>query len=409
MKFQYTAVDLNGKKIKGIVEAENEAAAIYQIRNDELSPISVKPYKEKAKNFWEIEIMEPEVHQLKMKKKDLMQFADKMAIMMRAGVNLSMAMDVMIASEKNRRYKKIYRSMLQDLYGGLSLADSMRTYKAFPESVVNMVASSEKNGQLDWAFTRVAEMYEKELALSGKLSSAFAYPAFLIVLAIALFIVMTVVVLPKFEDMYAMFEGELPALTKGVMAASDFLIKYGIFIAIGLVVIGVLLALFLKVSQNFTKTISKLVLKIPVYGRLTMVSNTCSFSRVASALLQSGVEVVESVRIASTTIKNRYIRTCVESSLQDVSQGSTLYGALAKLNIFEPLFISMVQIGEEASMLPDTFQKMADLYEAETNESTRKLTSILEPTLTLVIGLVIAILVVSIILPMFNMYTTILG
>lgn len=338
-----------------------------------------------------------------------MQFADKMAIMMRAGVNLSMAMDVMIASEKNRRYKKIYRSMLQDLYGGLSLADSMRTYKAFPESVVNMVASSEKNGQLDWAFTRVAEMYEKEMALSGKLSSAFAYPAFLIVLAIALFIVMTVVVLPKFEDMYAMFDGELPALTKAVMAASDFLINYGIFLLIGIIVIGVLVYLFLRVSKGFTRKVSQLVLKIPVYGRLTMVSNTCSFSRVAAALLQSGVEVVESVRIAATTIKNRYIRTCVEGSLQDVSQGSTLYGALAKLNIFEPLFISMVQIGEQASMLPDTFQKMADLYEAETNESTRKLTSILEPTLTLVIGLVIALLVVSIILPMFNMYSTILG
>ena len=98
MKFQYVAVDLDGKKIKGVVEAENENAAIYQIRNDELSPISVKPYKEKAKNFWEIEIMEPEVHQLKMKKKDLMQFSDKMAIMLRAGVNLSMAMDVMIGS-----------------------------------------------------------------------------------------------------------------------------------------------------------------------------------------------------------------------------------------------------------------------------------------------------------------------
>ena len=131
--------------------------------------------------------MEPEVHKLKVKKKDLMQFADKMPIMLRAGVSLSMAMDVMVTSEKNRRNKKIYRAILTDLYGGASLADSMRTFAAFPDVVVNMVASGEKTGKLDWAFSRIAELYEKELAMSGKVSSAFTYPLFLVFLMIALF------------------------------------------------------------------------------------------------------------------------------------------------------------------------------------------------------------------------------
>ena len=409
MKFQYTAVDPKGKKVRGVIDAASEENAIYHIRKQDLSPISVKHYKEKANSFWEIEIMEPEVHQLKMKKKDLMQFADKMAIMLRAGVKMSMAMDVLIASEKNRRYKKIYRAILNDLYGGASLADSMRTFKAFPDVVTNMVASGEKNGNLDWAFSRIAETYEKEIALNGKISSAFTYPIFLIVLMIALFVVMSVVVLPRFANMYDTFDAELPGITKFMMNMSNFLINYGlILLAVIALIVGVFVML-LKTNKGFAANMAQLKLQIPVYGRLVMVSNTSSFSRITSALLASGIEVVESVRVGTTVVKNAYIRHQTEKSLEQVALGATLHSALGSRGIFEPLFISMVQIGEEASMLPDTFQKMADLYEEESNEATRKFTSVLEPTLTLCIGLGIAVMVVSIILPMFNMYSAILG
>lgn len=408
MKFQYVAVDNDGKKIKGVLEAENETAVIYQIRNENLSPISVSPYKEKAEHFWEIEIMEPDVHKLKMKKKDIMQFADKMSIMLRAGVTLAMALDVIIKSEKNRRYKKIYRTILTDLYGGLSLADSMRTFAAFPDVVVNMVASGEKTGKLDWAFARIAELYEKEIALSGKVSSAFAYPIFLIVLMVALFIVMTVFVLPRFSGMYDTFDAELPGITQFMMNLSDFMIHYGWLLLIGIaLIVGVLIVLF-KLNPTISQKLSKTFLGIPVVGRLTLVRSTSNFSRITAALLQAGVEVVEAVRIAATVIKNTYVRTSVSASLESVAQGSKLHTALFKLNIFEPLFTSMVEIGEESSMLPDTFQKMADLYEEESNETARKLTSILEPLLTLLIGLLIAIMVIAIILPMFNMYSAIL-
>ena len=409
MKYTYVAFDPKGKKVKGIVEAENETAAIYHIRNQDLSPVSVAPYKEKAGSWKEIEIMEPEVHKLKIKKKDLMQFADKMSIMLRAGVTLSMAMDVIVNSEKNRRYKKIYRAILTDLYGGASLADSMRTFDAFPEVMVNMITSGEQTGKLDWAFAKVAELYEKELALNGKISAAFTYPLFLVVLMIAMFIVMTVIVLPKFESMYEMFEGELPGITQFMMNMSDFLINWGWLLAIIIAVIAFAVVLMLKFSPKIKDYFSSLVLKIPIFGHLSMVSNTCSFSQIAAALLQAGVEVVDSVRIAASVINNSHISAAVKGAMDDVAQGSKLNTALQKLGIFEPLFISMVQIGEEASMLPDTFQKMADLYEAESSDATKKMTSILEPVLTMTIGLVIAVMVVAIILPMFNMYTVILG
>ncbi len=410
MKYRYVAVDnTTGKNTKGIIEADNETAAIYQLRGQNLSPISVGPFKEKAAHFWEIEIMEPEVHDLKMKKKDLMQFADKMSIMLRAGVTLAMAMDVIVNSEKNRRYRKIYRAMLTDLYGGSSLADSMKKFKAFPEVVTNMVASGEKTGKLDWAFSRISTLYQKQLTLNGKVSSAFTYPLFLLVLMVALFVVMTAFVLPRFTDMYDTFGGELPGITQAMIGISDFMLKWGWLLAIILIAIAVVVFLLLKLAPGFAKWLAMITLKVPVLGRLSLVSNTCNFSNVTSSLLQAGVEVVEAVRVAAAIIKNQFIRTSVTASLESVEQGSKLHTAFQKLNIFEPLFISMVQIGEEASMLPDTFQKMADLYEEESNDATRKLTSVLEPILTLGIGLMIAVMVIAIILPMFNMYSVILG
>lgn len=409
MKMEYVAVDAEGKKVKGVIEAESESNAIYYIRSQDLSPLVIRPYKEKAAHFWEIEIMEPDVHKLKMKKKDMVRFSEKMAIMLKAGVSLSMAMDVLIASEKNRRYRKIYKTILMDLYGGLSLADSMRTFDAFPEMIVNMVASGEKNGKLDWSFTRIAEMYEKEMALNGKILSAFSYPAFLAVLLVALFVVMTVVVLPKFSTMYQNFDAELPAITQFLLDVSNFLRAYGIYILGALIVVGLLLFILLKSSKGFGRAFSRMALKLPAYGRLTVVGNTSSFSRVAAALLQSGVEVVESVKVAATVVKNKYIRSSVERALGEVEQGSTINLALSKLHIFDTLFISMLQIGEESSMLPETFQKMADMYEQDSNEASKKLTALLEPIMTLAIGLMIALMVVAIILPMFNMYTVILG
>lgn len=409
MKMEYVAVDSEGKKVKGVVDAENESNAIYYIRSQDMSPLVVRPYKEKAKHFWEIEIMEPDVHKLKMKKKDIIRFSEKMAIMLKAGVSLSMAMDVLVDSEKNRRYRKIYRTIQMDLFAGASLAESMRTFDAFPEMIVNMVASGEKNGKLDWAFSRIAEMYEKEMALNGKIVSAFSYPAFLAVLLVVLFVVMTVVVLPKFSTMYENFDAELPGLTQALLNASNFLKAYGLYLFGGLLVLGVLLFVLAKSIKSFGRSFSKLSLKLPAYGRLTVVSNTSSFSRVAAALLQSGVEVVESVKVAASVVKNKYIRHSVEQALGEVEQGSTINLALSKLHIFDPLFISMVQIGEESSMLPETFQKMADMYEQDSNEASRKLTALLEPIMTLTIGLMIALMVVAIILPMFNMYSVILG
>jgi type IV pilus assembly protein PilC len=164
-----------------------------------------------------------------------------------------------------------------------------------------------------------------------------------------------------------------------------------------------------KAMPAFRRQLSKLNLYVPVVGRLLVVSNSSSFARIASALIESGVEIVDAMKISATVIKNYHMHQSVVECLDDVRLGAPLHSAFAKLKIFEPLFVSMVEIGEQSSMLDETFGKMADLYEAESNDATRKLTAVIEPVMTMLIGLMIALLVISIILPMFNMYGTILG
>lgn len=409
MKFRYIAYDSQGRKVKGILEAEGESQAVYLIRRQELSPTLVKPYKEKAASIWQMEIMEPDVHDLVIGKKALFQFAEKMSIMLHAGVSLSMAMDVMVSGEKNRRHQKIYRAVQADLYAGLSLSDSIRTFRAFPKVMVNMVSAGEETGHLDWAFDKTAQLYKNQLEYREKVATAAAYPAFLLVLWAAMFVGMTVFVLPRFSDMYARFDAELPALTRFMLSVSEFIQSHGWIILILLTLSLAAFVFSLAKSASFARKMAALELRIPVLGHLSLIGNTNSFTQVMSALLQTGVEVVDALQIAAAVMTNSHFSGAVCTAADEISHGAKVYHALQKCGVFEPLFLSMIHIAEESSMLPETFSKLADLYEKESIAELRRTTAILEPVLTLVVGLAIAIMVLAVVLPMFDMYSTILG
>ena len=196
MKYRYIAYDSSGRKVRGVVEAEKESQAVYYIRCQDLSPALVRPQKEKAASIWQMEIMEPDVHDLRIGKKNLVQFAEKMAIMLHAGVSLSMALDVIISGEKKRRHQKVFRAVQADLYAGTSLSDSIRQFKAFPPEFGNMLSAGEENGKLDWAFEQTAQLYQTQLEYREKVMTAMAYPVFLLVLCAVMFVGMTTFVRP---------------------------------------------------------------------------------------------------------------------------------------------------------------------------------------------------------------------
>lgn len=409
MKYRYIAYDSSGRKVKGVVEAEKESQAVYFIRCQNLSPALVNPQKEKAASIWQVEIMEPDVHDLKIGKRALFQFAEKMSIMLHAGVSLAMALDVIVSEEKNRRQQKIFRALRADLYAGMSLSDSIRQFRAFPQEFVNMLSAGEGNGKLDWAFEQTAQLYQSQLEYREKVMAAMAYPAFLLLLWAAMFVGMSIFVLPRFSDMYARFDAQLPALTRFMLDISELLKDHGLLILLFLAAsIGALLLLLMK-NHRFRERMAALTLKIPVFGRLMLVDNTSRFTQITAALLHSGVEVVDALQITAAVLTNAYLSSVVCSAADAISRGARIHDALQKGGVFDPLLLSMIHIAEEASMVPETFAKLAELYRKESIHSLRKATAILEPVLTLIVGLVIAVMVLAVVLPMFRMYGTILG
>lgn len=409
MKYRYIAYDSSGRKVRGVVEAEKESQAVYYIRCQDLSPALVRPQKEKAASIWQMEIMEPDVHDLRIGKKNLVQFAEKMAIMLHAGVSLSMALDVIISGEKKGRHQKVFRAVQADLYAGTSLSDSIRQFKAFPPEFGNMLSAGEENGKLDWAFEQTAQLYQTQLEYREKVMTAMAYPVFLLVLCAVMFVGMTTFVLPRFSDMYARFDAQLPALTLFMLDISEGVKAHGPVILILFAVwIGAVILLLMK-SRRFREKSAAISLNIPVLGHLSRLGNTSRFTQVMAALLHSGVEVVDALQISAAVLTNPYFSRVVSSAADEISRGARIHDALQKGGVFDPLFLSMIRIAEEASMMPETFGKLAGLYRTESINALRKATAILEPGLTLIVGLVIAVMVLTVVLPMFRMYGTILG
>lgn len=409
MKYRYIAYDSSGRKVKGVIDAEKESQAVYYIRCQELSPVLVRPHKEKAASIWQLEIMEPDVHDFRIGKKDLFQFAEKMAIMLHSGVSLSMALDAIVSAEENRRHQKIFRAVQADLYAGTLLSNSIRQFKAFPREFVNMLSAGERNGKLDWAFEQTAQLYQNQLEYREKVITAMAYPAFLLILWAAMFVGMTTFVLPRFSDMYARFDAQLPALTRLMLNISDVFKAYGLLIVIlAAALIGVFYLLMMR-NHSFRERMSALVLRVPVLGRLSLLGNISRFTQVTSALLHSGVEVVDALQISAAALRNPYLSGIVRMAADEISRGAGIGDALQKSRVFDPLLLSMIHIAEQASMVPETFRKLAELYRKESITSLRRATAILEPVLTLIVGLVIAVMVLAVVLPMFRMYGTILG
>lgn len=395
------------------MEALDKSAVLTQLQDKGLIALSVSSEEENAKkehqSIWTMDISVKDIHRTKIKKKKLLTVMNQMGIMMKAGVSLSLAMSVLIGGEKDRKLKMILTEINEDLYTGTPISAAMAKFDAFPEIIVNIVESGETNGRLDVAFERCAEIIEKELAITTKIRGAMGYPAFLFILVIGLVVIMNIVVLPKFAILYKSSNKPLPPLTLGVMAISDFMINrwYVIVLVLLVLIFGFYFAK--KYSYPFHLKLDQFKLKIPVIGTVLRQSYIARFSRIMSSLVEAGVDIVHSLEISRNVIPNLFIKDNLTQVIEDVKIGISINEAMSKFPIFDSLLISMLKVGEESGLLFETMDKLATLYEEQTNESTKRLTAMLEPAMTIIIGIVVAVIMISIVMPMFGMYGNITG
>lgn len=408
MKYKYTAINQKNQKKTGVVEAPTQNEALNALRNKGLV---VQEINEAAGSNEPTSLMQMEIggdyHNKRIKNKRLLMFLNQMALMMKAGINLSLSMEIMINTEKDATMKKILVEMNQDLYNGITLSQTMRKFKAFPSIIVSIVEAGEANGRLDSAFEQCALIIKKDMALSGKLKGAMMYPTFLIVLVIVVVIVLCCFVLPTFAGVYDSFGADLPGLTKAVMAFSDFLIAYWYWIVLVAIAVVVAFIFLKKNSAEFAMRFAQFQLKIPLVGPIIRQSSLARFCRLMSTLTDAGIPIHRAMALSRDTVPNLFVKARITDVINDVQIGVPINEAMKKHPVFDAILVSMIRVGEESGMLGDSLFKMADLFETQTDESTQRLTDAMTPIMTIVIGVVVGFLVVSIILPMFGMYDVI--
>ena len=412
LHYHYTAVNIKNKKSHGFINAENKADAIAHLQEEGLTALSLTNEAEKGtapKSIWEMELTGSDIHKAKIQKKKLLTIMNQMGIMIKAGVSLSMAMGVLIDGEKDKKVKQILNEMNDDLYTGIPISDSMTKFKAFPEIIVNIVQSGEANGRLDTAFERCAKILDKEIQLTAKLKGATGYPIFLLILTVFLMIVMNAFVLPNFVSIFKEFDAKLPAITIFVMSVSSFITTKWYLIVLGVFLIIFTFVILRKKYYPFALAVDRFLLLIPGVGTLLKQSYIARFCRIMSSLVEAGVDIVKALEISRDVIPNRFMKDKLTQIIGEVKVGSSINASMARFPVFDALLVSMIKVGEESGMLFETMEKMATLYEQQTDETTKRLTSAMEPAMTVIIAVVVGTVVISIVIPMFGMYNVISG
>lgn len=410
MKYSYIAEDSEGRRRRGNIDAGSENEALAHLREDNLVPIQLKELsgvaaaRASGRGLNEIEVFEGDVHKTKMKRKKMVTTYNQIAIMLKAGVNLSTTLDVMIDSEDDSKMRKILKEIHEDLMNGSALSASMSQFKCFDAVTLNLVRSGEADGRLERSFTQAAELQEKSANLQGKVKSAATYPAILLVLVVGLVALMNVMIIPAFASMFEGMGKELPGVTLFVLGMSDFFAHWTWLVILAIVGIVFGYKTGRKKSAAFCISIDKFKTKMPIFGQLILVTQVGRFARVLATLLEAGQDFLGSLLMAQSTLSNEYLKAGIIQIADDIRVGIPISDAMAKHPFFAPVFISMVRAGEESGSLGSTLNKMADMYEDEADETTKRLTSMLEPLMTVLVAVVVGTIVLAIVVPMFGMF-----
>ncbi|MUL38020.1 type II secretion system F family protein [Gloeocapsopsis dulcis] len=338
--------------------------------------------------------------------KDKAVFSRQFSALVNSGVAIVRSLGVLAEQCSNPKLKKALLEISSDVQQGVNLAEAMRKHPdCFDNLYVSMVQAGEVGGVLDEVLNRLSKLLEDIARLQNQIKSALAYPVVVGLLALAIFIGMTVFLIPIFANIFQDLGTELPALTQFMLNISGFI--QGFWWMIPIIIVGLSFA-----YRNYYKTrvgretIDRFSLKMPLFGDLIQKSAVARFSRTFGALTRSGVPILTALEIVRDTAGNQVIANAVDASRQDIQQGGMISIALQKERVFPPMAIQMISIGEETGELDQMLMKVADFYEDEVEQAVKALTSILEPIMIVVLGGMVGLILLSMYLPMFKVFET---
>lgn len=397
--YAYRAKDRTGQTLTGSILAENEAAVATHIREKDCFVLQIKVEGNKdLKQLWE--------NMQSVRTRDLAVLCRQFSTMINAGVSLVSCLNILIEQTENSpRLKRALQDVYKNVKEGEALARSMAVHdRVFPGIMINMIEAGEVGGVLDEVLERLASHFEKEHKLNERVKSAMTYPCVVISLAILALIFIMTFILPTFIQMFEGMRIEIPMPTRVLLFLSDILRNYWLFLLVGLFSMVIAVKASLR-RPKYKKILDEGLLRIPVFGMLARKIAIARFSRTLSTLIKGGVSLIAALEVVKKTIGNLNMISALTRAQTGVKEGQGLSNMLAASGVFTPMVIQMVAIGEESGALDDMLEKVADFYENEVDDMVSRLSSILEPFIILVLGLAIGFIIISVMLPVFDVIT----
>ncbi len=396
--FKYLAKNKKGKERESSMQANSEKEVAEKIKEDGFWPVYIEEIKKKTikKKLFS------GVRAIPLKEK--MIFCRHLGVMISSGLSMSRALDILSEQERNKGFKKVISALGTDVKKGISLADAMVKHpQAFNKVFTSMIKVGEAGGSLEDILNILSSQLEKDHKLISKIKGALIYPAIIIIVMITIAILMMMFVIPKITNVFEEFNAELPFLTRAVVAISDFMAN-NILLTFGVIFVLVGGISFFYKSEVGKRIFHKIFLKVPVISALVIKLNSARFARILSSLLESGVSLVEALKITSDTLGNYYFKISIKQAAEDVQKGVALSDILTKNKTpFPFLVIKMLKVGEDTGKTPDILKRLADFYEEEVDQITQNLSAVIEPVLMVCVGMAVALFAIAIIKPIYSL------
>lgn len=393
-KYSFKVVDSAGKSTKKTVEAKSEEAARAKLRSEGFSVAGVGKEVGEGKGK----------KGGKVTNRDLSVFCKQFAAVLRAGVPLISALDMMGEQMTNKTLQAGLRDCAAYVQKGGTLSEAMKqSPKAFPSMLVNMVAAGEISGKLEISFDRMAVQFEKDGAIQAKIKGAMTYPIVILVVVVGVVGLLMVMVIPTFSEMFKEMGAKLPSATQALVNLSDFIVAkwWLLLIIIAALVFGFKMFKKTPAGQQF---VGNFLLKAPIVGNLSVKTAAATFSRTFATLLASGINMIDAIEQTAKVMKNKIIRDKIMECKGQVAKGVPLSVPIRQMDIFPAMLPSMMHIGEETGNIEDMMEKVADFYEEEVEVAVASLTSMMEPLIIVVLGVTVGGIVIAIYSPILSMY-----
>ncbi len=400
-EFDYQVRDRQGKLVTGRLEAESSEQVASKLKSMGYAPLSIDEVKTSGMNQ---EIAIPGFGRVKLK--DLAVFSRQFSTMINSGLSLIRALTILHEQTENKQLMEAIDQIRQDVEAGGSLSQAMAKHgKIFPPLFIAMVRAGEAAGMLDEVLLRIAEMIEKDVALRAKIKSAMTYPVIVFVLAVVLSGVMLVFIVPTFAQMFDDLGGELPLMTRILVSMSNFVASWSGLITFVVLPIGIVMAArAVKANPKGRYALDAMKLKLPVFGPLFHKIALSRFARNLATLLASGVPILQALEITADTVNNGLIGDAVRDVQTSVREGESIARPLAVHEVFPPMVVQMIAVGEETGNVDGMLGKVADFYDTEIESATESLTAMMEPLMIGIIGGIVGGMVIALYLPMFQVF-----